>query len=253
MLSHIPFTALRAFEQVAEHLSFTRAAQALHVTQSAVSQQVAQLEERIGKRLVERTGRTLRLTANGQTLAAACQQSFGLLEAAVRRIVGGSDAKGVYIKVPPTFAMKWLMPRLVLLAREVAPVRGVVVCAPKLWGKRGARLAALEGMTQLVSVNRRDDWPMWLEQAGSPGLRTGSRLEFGFSLLVYQAAVEGLGVAVAQPEFVEEDLQSGRLIAPFRNVLSTGKRYFIVCPVSRRHAPAVARFLSWVQADLRVR
>ena len=112
MLSHIPFTALRAFEQLAEHLSFTRAGQALHVTQSAVSQQVAQLEERIGKRLVERTGRTLRLTANGQTLAAACQQSFGLLEAAVRRIAGGSDAKGVYIKVPPTFAMKWLMPRL---------------------------------------------------------------------------------------------------------------------------------------------
>jgi len=293
MLSHIPFTALRAFEQVAEHLSFTRAGQALHVTQSAVSQQVAQLEERIGKRLVERTGRTLRLTANGQTLAAACQQSFGLLEAAVRRIAGGSDAKGVYIKVPPTFAMKWLMPRLprfqvqhpqieshvstslqpadfdtenvdVSMQRAADPdpelhaipvleERGMVVCSPKLWGKRGARLSALEGMTQLVSVNRRDDWPMWLEQARSPGLRPGSQLEFGFSLLVYQAAVEGLGVAVAQPEFVEEELRSGRLIAPFRTVLSTGNRYFIVCPAPRRHAAAVARFLSWVEAELKLR
>jgi LysR family glycine cleavage system transcriptional activator len=292
MLSQIPFTALRAFDQVAEHLSFTRAAQALHVTQSAVSQQVAQLEERIGKRLVERSGRTLRLTAHGQTLAAACQQSFGLLEAVVRRIAGGSDAKSVYIKVPPTFAMKWLMPRLtrfqvqhsqielhvttsiqptdfdtenvdVSMQRGVDPPRelhaipvleerGMVVCSPKLWGKRRAELSALQGMTQLISVNRRDDWPLWLNQAGGGELRAERRLEFGFGLLAYQAAIEGLGVAIAQPEFVEEELRTGRLIAPFRNVISTGNTYFIVCPASRRRAPAVARFLSWVEAELRL-
>lgn len=163
MPSHTPFTALRAFGQVAEHLSFTRAAQALHVTQSAVSQQVARLEQRLGKRLVERTGRRLRLTAHGEALAAACQQSFALLDSAVRRIAGDSGANGVYFKVPPTFAMKWLMPRL--------------------------------------------------------------------------------------PRFQVQHPH----IAPFRNVLSTGKRYFLVCPPSRRHAPAVARFLSWVQAELRMR
>ena len=77
-------------------------------------------------------------------------------------------------------------------------------------------------------------------------LPAGKRLEFDFGLLAYQAAAEGLGIAVAQPEFVKEELRSGRLVSPFRNVVSTGNRYFIVCPASRRYAPAVARFLSWV-------
>jgi LysR family glycine cleavage system transcriptional activator len=105
-------------------------------------------------------------------------------------------------------------------------------------------------MTLLESMNRRDDWPSWLQQAGATTIRLGTRLEFGFSLLVYQAAIEGLGVAIAQPEFVQDELASGRLISPFRKVFSTGKRYFLVCPAARRHAPAVARFLSWVQSEL---
>lgn len=290
MLSRISFSALRAFQKVAEALSFTRAAEALHVTQSAVSQQVAQLEKRLGKRLVERSGRALRLTSHGEALAAACQRSFGMLETALQKIAGGDESDSLHFKLPPTFAMKWLMPRLPrfqvrhphieldvrtsvqaadfgaenldismqraatapadLHAIAVLDERALLVCAPKLWGKRAARLAELDGLTLLHSFNRRDDWATWLREAGASEVRPGKRLEFEFSLLVYQAAVEGLGVAVAQPEFVQDELASGRLIAPFRQVVATGKRYFIVCPPERRHRPAVARFLSWVQSEL---
>src|SRR5215471_18911145 len=112
VLHQIPLASLRAFHQVAEQLSFTRAAQALHVTQSAVSQQVAQLEQRLGKRLVERNARSVRLTEHGEALAAACQRSFAVLESALQRIAGNADANALNFKVPPTFAMKWLMPRL---------------------------------------------------------------------------------------------------------------------------------------------
>jgi LysR family glycine cleavage system transcriptional activator len=290
LLHHVPLTSLRAFQQVAEQLSFTRAAQALHVTQSAVSQQVAQLEQRLGKRLVERSGRSVRLTEHGEVLAAACQRGFSVLESALQRIAAGHDANVLTFKVPPTFAMKWLMPRLprfqvrhpqielrvstslqpadfeaenidISMQRAVEPdsnvhaiavleERGLLVCAPKLWGNRTAKLSALEGMTFLESVNRRDDWTSWLDQAGAAKMRPANRLEFGFSLLVYQAAIEGLGVAIAQPEFVQDEIASGRLTAPFRKEFSTGKRYFLVCPLSRRHAPAVARFLSWVESEL---
>ncbi|WP_409050713.1 LysR substrate-binding domain-containing protein [Variovorax guangxiensis] len=59
---------------------------------------------------------------------------------------------------------------------------------------------------------------------------------------------EGLGVGIAQPEFVQEDLASGRLVAPFKQVVSTGRKHFLVCPARGRHAPAVARFFSWVQS-----
>jgi LysR family glycine cleavage system transcriptional activator len=290
LLHRIPPASLRAFQQVAEHLSFTRAAQAMHVTQSAVSQQVAQLEQRLGKRLVERSARSVRLTEHGEALAAACQRSFAVLESALQRIAGNSDANSLNFKVPPTFAMKWLMPRLprfqvrhaqvelrvntslqpadfeaenvdISMQRAVEPEpgchaiavleeRGLLVCSPKLWRARPARLSELDGMTLLESANRRDDWSSWLAQAGAAKIRIANRLEFGFSLLVYQAAVEGLGVAIAQPEFVQDELASGKLMAPFRKVFATGKRYFLVCPVARRHSPAVARFLSWVQSEL---
>ena len=283
----LPLTALRAYHLVAEHLSFTRAAEALHVTQSAVSQQVAQLEERVGKRLVERSGRVLRLTPHGEILAAACQKSFSTLERTLHQVSRGADGHVLQFKLPPTFAMKWLMPRLpgfqvlhpqlelhvstsvqpvdfesedvdIGLQRAAAPdpglhgisvldERGILVCSPRLWGKRKKGLAALESMTLLRSANRRDDWPLWLKLMGTPDLKPVNQIEFSFSLLMYQAAIEGLGAAIAQPEFVEDDLASGRLVAPFEQVISTGRKYFLVCPARSRHEPAVARFLSWVR------
>lgn len=288
-MSILPLTALRAFEKVAEHLSFTRAAEALHVTQSAVSQQVAQLEERVGKRLVERSGRALRLTPHGELLAAACQRSFSALERALQRVSRGGDGRALQFKLPPTFAMKWLMPRLpgfqvlhpqleLHLSTSVQPVDfesedvdigmlraaepdpglhamsvmdecGILVCSPRLWGQREARPAELASMTLLHSANRPDDWPLWLRLMGVPDLKPANQIEFSFSLLMYQAAIEGLGVAIAQPEFVEEELASGRLIAPFEQVVATGRKHFLVCPARLRHDPAIAGFFSWVQSD----
>jgi len=286
-MSFLPLTALRAFEKVAEHLNFTRAGEALHVTQSAVSQQVSQLEERVGKRLVERSGRTLRLTPHGEMLAAACQRSFSALERALQQISRG-DSQALRFKVPPTFAMKWLMPRLpgfqvlhpqieLHISTSVHPVdfesedvdigmqraakadtglhafpvmeeTGILVCSPRLWGKRKLRLTELESMTLLQSANRPDDWPLWLGLMGAPQLRLSNQIEFGFSLLMYQAAIEGLGICIAQPEFVEDDLAAGRLIAPFPEIVATGRKHFLVCPAQQRHNPAIARFFSWVRS-----
>lgn len=283
---HIPPQALKVFEVVGRTLSFTRAAEALAVTQSAVSQRIAQLEARLGRRLVERQGRVLRLTQDGEVLHAACQRGFALIDSAVQRIAAGDGTMRLRLKVPPTFAMKWLMPRLprfqmlhpqleLTLATSVQPAdfetehvdisfaraaepdpalhavpvlaeRMQLVCSPRLWGRRRARLAALDGMTMLHTVNRRDDWDAWLRQAGGEAVARGPQLEFDVSLLVYQAAVEGLGVAVVQPELVEDELASGRLIAPFAAIYPTGRTYFLVCPQSRCRVPAVARFLDWI-------
>lgn len=107
-------------------------------------------------------------------------------------------------------------------------------------------------MTLLQSANRPEDWPQWLGLMGAPDLKPANQIEFSFSLLMYQAAIEGLGVGIAQPEFVEEELASGRLIAPFKQVVSTGSKHFLVCPTRLRHDPAVARFFAWAQADVTV-
>jgi LysR family glycine cleavage system transcriptional activator len=291
MLPNVPLNALRAFAEVAQLLSFTRAAEALHVTQSAVSQQVAQLEQRLGKRLIERSGRTLRLTESGEMLAAACQRGFGVIDSALRRVARAGDASSLRFKLPPTFAMRWLMPRLpsfqvlhpgcelhvstsvqtvdfeaedvdIALQRAVHPEpavhaipvieeRGILVCSPTLWRGRQPDLGELEGMTVLHSANRRSDWAQWLAAVGRPDLKAGNLLEFEFSLMVYQAAMEGLGVAIAQPEFVETELASGRLVAPVAQAVPTGKRYFLTCQSSRRHVPAIASFFSWAAAEVR--
>ncbi len=278
--------SLRVFEAVGRRLSFTRAAEELLVTQSAVSQQVSQLEARLGRRLIERRGRALFLTADGEALQAACQRGFALIDSAVQRIAAGDGADRLRLKVPPTFAMKWLMPRLprfqvlrpqlelglstsvqpadfetenidisVLRAANPDPAlhsvpvlveRMQLVCSPRLWDRRRSRLAALDGLTMLHTVNRRDDWDSWLRQAGGEDIRRGAQLEFDVSLLVYQAAVEGLGVAVVQPELVEDELATGRLIAPFDMIYPTGRTYYLVCPQSRLRVPVVAHFLQWI-------
>lgn len=289
-MSQLPLSALRAFDKVAEHLSFTRAAQALHVTQSAVSQQVAQLEDRVGRRLLERAGRTLRLTPHGEQLAAACQRSFNTLEVAMRR-VSRSDVQALQIRLPPTFAVKWLMSRLthfqlqypdleLRISTSVDPVdfdhedvdiamqraahpdpglhavpvlqeRGILVGAPRLWGRRRPKPADLRSMTLLCSANRPDDWAAWCAAMGQADLQPAGRIQFGFSLLMYQAALEGLGVCIAQPEFVEEDLAAGRLVAPFGTVVASDRWHYLVCPARIRHEPAIARFFSWVSEGRR--
>lgn len=280
--------ALRMFEAVARLQSFTRAAQEMCVTQSAVSQQVAQLEARLGKKLLERRAPSLRLTRDGEILFEGCRRGFALLDGAVERVAAGDDAHRLRFKVPPTFAMKWLMPRLprfqvlhpeieISLSTSIQPAefdienidisvlraaqpdpgfhcvpvleeRLMLVCSPRLWGQRRS-LGALDGMTMLHTVNRRGDWDDWLRQADAPAFRPGNQLEFGFSLLMYQAAVEGLGVAVAQPELVEDDLAAGRLVAPFPHVFPTGRRYFLISPDTRRHAQATAHFLRWISGQ----
>lgn len=79
-------------------------------------------------------------------------------------------------------------------------------------------------------------------------LAPGNQIEFSFSLLMYQAAVEGLGFTLAEPDFVREDLAAGRLIAPFAQVVFTGRKHYLVCPARLRHETAIARFLAWVES-----
>jgi LysR family glycine cleavage system transcriptional activator len=284
-MSSLPLSALRTFDKVAEHLSFTRAAQALHVTQSAVSQQVAQLEERVGRALVDRSGRHLRLTSHGEQLAAVCQRSFGALEVAMRR-VSRQDRETLQVRLPPTFAMKWLMPRLtnfqlkypeleLRISTSVEPVdfshedvdiglqratqpdpdlysvpvfleRGILVGAPCLWDARSLKYSDLSSKTLLTSANRPEDWAKWCVSVGKTDIQPAGKIQFSFSMLMYQAALEGLGCCIAQPEFVENDLASGRLVAPFQDIVSTGMTYYLVCPMRIRHEPAIAQFFDWV-------
>ncbi|RYX97803.1 MAG: LysR family transcriptional regulator [Comamonadaceae bacterium] len=103
-------SALPCFEAAARHLSFTRAGLELHLTTGAVSQQIRQLEERLGCLLFNRLGRGLSLTPDGEALLGAVDASFALLGGVVAKL--GGSAGPLVVSCSPSFAMLWLMPRL---------------------------------------------------------------------------------------------------------------------------------------------
>lgn len=107
-----PLNALRTFEAVARHMSFTAAAHDLNVTTSAVSHQIRSLEEFFGTLLIERNGQKLSLTIEGEILRENLSTAFDLLKKATSNVQALCKANPVGISMTPYFAAKWLAPRL---------------------------------------------------------------------------------------------------------------------------------------------
>ena len=105
-----PLYALRAFEAAARHASFTRAAEELAITQSAVSRHVRTLEEHFDCQLFQRQGRQLRLTEPTRLLLPGLRDGFDALERACASL--HSDEDVLRLKAPSTLTMRWLLPRL---------------------------------------------------------------------------------------------------------------------------------------------
>ena len=107
-----PLNALRAFEAAARHLSFTRAAEELHVTQAAVSHQVKSLEDYLGIKLFRRFNRSLLLTDEGQTYMPGLTKAFDILDDSTRRLAKKEAGGPLTVSVLPSFAARWLVARL---------------------------------------------------------------------------------------------------------------------------------------------
>ena len=107
-----PLNALRAFEAAARSGNFTRAAQELFVTQGAVSRHIATLEGWLKVQLFERGRHGIRLTPAGESYFASMRVAFDQIEHGTRQLQQSPDEWLLRIKVPPTFAIRWLIPRL---------------------------------------------------------------------------------------------------------------------------------------------
>jgi LysR family transcriptional regulator, glycine cleavage system transcriptional activator len=110
--------ALRAFEAVARHLSFSKAAAELHVTAGALSHQLRGLEELLGVSLFERKVRSIALTAAGKLLYPGLQTGFGQIEDAVAGLRLPGSPRFVVVSTPPGLTSKWLAPRLYRFSNE---------------------------------------------------------------------------------------------------------------------------------------
>lgn len=109
---NLPLNALRAFEAAARHSSVSGAARELAVTHSAVSHQLKQLEAQLDTRLFERSNRGLRITASGELLLPVLSESFDRIDATLTHLQPGQAVDAIQITSTPSFASKWLIPRL---------------------------------------------------------------------------------------------------------------------------------------------
>lgn len=107
-----PLNALKAFAVAAREGSFTHAGEVLHVTQGAVSRQIKQLETLLGVPLFSRVHQAVELTPAGRELADTLQRLFAEMEVAVNRAAHSQRPQMLAVNAPPTFATRWLAPRL---------------------------------------------------------------------------------------------------------------------------------------------
>ena len=107
-----PLNALKAFEAAARHLSFTKAAEELFVTQAAVSHQIKALEEFLSMKLFLRRNRTLLLTEEGQAYFLELKDIFKHLQEATERLLAKGSKGAITVAMPPSFASQWLVPRI---------------------------------------------------------------------------------------------------------------------------------------------
>ena len=114
---------LHVFSCAARHLSFTRCAEELHITPGAVSQQIRQLEERLGFRLFHRRPRGVELSAEGQRLALTVSEAYGSIDAELRRLDAGMIGGTLRLRSIPSFLGKWLTPRLPRLQQRYPEIQ----------------------------------------------------------------------------------------------------------------------------------
>jgi LysR family glycine cleavage system transcriptional activator len=282
-----PLNALRAFESAARNGSLTRAAKELKVTQGAVSRHVSQLEQWLGVSLFVRTRRGTELTPEGASYFRGIGPVFREIELQTKQLLRKPDVNMLKLKLPPTFAIRWLVPRLArfhALNRHIdvqittshqpvdfgaedidvaiqsghAPSPNVThrrlfgetllpVCSPGLFKvfPQPEQPCDLVHHVLLSSMHRPSDWPDWLKSANLPDIDGNNGLRFENSALAYQAAIDELGVVMAQYEFVKDDLRTGRLIEPFKLRVPTGQAYFVTY-ANPRPSAKIATFENWI-------
>jgi LysR family transcriptional regulator, glycine cleavage system transcriptional activator len=279
-----PMQALRAFEAAARMRSLTRAAESLHLTHGAISHQIKSLEADFGVRLVEREGRGIRLTDEGERFATRVRAVLSDLGDAVREVTERANPRQLRVSVIPSFAARWLLPRIgkffakhpeidmdVIANNALADFKrddvdvairhgfgdwpGLIsehvlddvtfpVCSPRLANGLPARPADLSRYTLLRSDG--ESWTSWFEAAGLDWPEPTRGPMFSDSSHTMQAAIDGQGIALARSSLLGNDVHNGVLIQLFDIIVPLPKKYFLVYPRRLVDSPKLAPFRQWL-------
>ena len=286
----IPATqALRALEAVARTGSLTKAAEAMHLTHGAISHQLKGLEDDLGVCLIERAGRGIRLTDEGERFAGRIRAALTDIAEAVREITEHNNPRQFRVSVMPSFAARWLLPRigrflaahpdidldvrasvtLVDFRRDdlEAALRygggnypGVMsehllddvyypVCSPRLGGGRLPTRPA-EISRYLLLRSDNEFWQPWFRAAGLDWPEPTRGPIFNDASHLMQAAVDGQGIALARSSLIGNDIANGVLVRLFDTEVPSPNRYYLVYPTRLADSPKLERFRAWLRDEI---
>lgn len=280
-----PLTWLRAFEVSARLLSFTAAAQELHLTQAAVSKHVKSLELRLQRQLFIRHPRSLALTTWGEAYLPKVQDALERLATGTREVFGRPKDDVLTIRCAVSFAVNWLSPRLprFLAANPASRLRILSsvwadpfdadafdldiqygtgtfadakshrlthevitpLCAPDL----ALRLRKPDDLAEqcLLHVQGyQEGWGTWLAAARTRRVDPGQGLQTDTSLTAYALACEGAGVALGRRSLAVPYRSDGRLVAPFALEVPINEGFFLLEPATTRAQSDPRPFVEWL-------
>jgi LysR family transcriptional regulator, glycine cleavage system transcriptional activator len=280
-----PLSCFRAFEATARHLSFTLAAEEMNVTQSAVSQQVRTLEDKLGQALFERKPKGLTLTDSGRRLMPFAASAISELIRGTEMFLVPRGLETVSVSCTTSFAQLWLVPELKnfntvhphiaiqikstlwpddYLSRKadveihfgrsaqldprsklLMPIQFVPVCAPALSGP----VAGLDDLLKLPlseTVGALYGWSRWTGQFGI-SKRPTPAFSVDSMILALKMAINGLGVALVSPVLCHDALRRGQILKMFNLPTLVEDCYYfsVIGPAADRFA--VKTFCDWLE------
>jgi LysR family glycine cleavage system transcriptional activator len=281
----LPLNALRVFEAVATRLNFGEAAEALHVTPAAVSQQIKTLEDYLQTPLFRRDGRRVQLTPEGAQLLPGIRHGLDELEATLQRLRQERQTGTINVSMLASFLQRWLMPRLGGLRAEHPEIElrlhtsptavdfarsdfhaalrfglgrygelrtekflddwMVAVAAPSLIEKHGP-LPGTGDLAQYPLLHGDElDWANW----STGDTRSMSALRGAFiddTVSLLTAVIEGLGFGLLRWTIAASELQAGRIALASEHIVPHRFAYYFVCPEDYATFPKVAALREWL-------
>ncbi|MBX3499393.1 MAG: LysR family transcriptional regulator [Alphaproteobacteria bacterium] len=283
MTSPLPLRSIEAFISVARAASLAAAATSLNITVPAVSRRIAILERHLGMRLFQRLPRGVALTDAGAAYIAEVAPAWDQLLKASAAAKASARARPLKISVMPSFAVNWLMPRLVrdamsveletdgdvvdlrmrpdldaairlgrgpwpgLVCLRFLPVEAYPVASPT-YAPRPRTPHDLSKHVLIGSNHQPDFWPEWSRLSGAAFSRERYR-SFDNLQLVYEAAIAGLGIAIGLDPIVRRYLDSGRLVRLWPETVTLSRSFHLVHRQDRVVDRSYGKFRDWLLAQ----
>lgn len=291
----LPLSALRALAAVYETGGIRPAGRRLHVAHSTISRHMKELESQLGVPLFEGGGGghgSLVFTSHGEALGQKALEALQALERSVASIREDRRGNSVVVATTPSFAVRWLLPRLpefqdahksvevsvIVDQQRKSPIeegsdisirmgrrprststfplmndRLFPVASPKYLERYGSADACLMAQPLLHDRDPNTSWALWQEQFGPRNLDVRKGPRFTSSDLVLRAAEQSLGVALARGRLAEDALNTGALIRIFANRdIVLNDAYWLILNEARSNRAAVRAFIEWLKSSTEI-